>query len=98
MSYALPRVLPSSSRRILMKQCFACASVLLLAIGCSNSDPKSNPGPPGSSGGSAGSPAAQGGGGSSNVAGGGASGGSAPVAGSNNGGSGGSVISVGGAG
>ena len=81
-----------------MKQCFACASVLLLAIGCSNSDPKSNPGPPGSSGGSAGSPAAQGGGGSSNVAGGGASGGSAPVAGSNNGGSGGSVISVGGAG
>ena len=75
-----------------MKQCFACASVLLLAMGCSNSDPNPATGAHGGAGGAAGSPAAQAGAGSSNIGGGGAaSAGASPVAGASNGGSGGLV-------
>lgn len=81
-----------------MKQCFACASVLLLAVGCSNSDPNPATGTHGGAGGAAGAPAAQAGGGSSNIAGGGAASAGAPAAGASNGGSGGLVGGAGSAG
>jgi gluconolactonase len=72
-----------------MKRCFACASVLLLAIGCgTNSDPNPSTGNKGGASGIAGSAAAQAGGGSANqggsgpaAGGSGNSGGSAPVGG-----------------
>lgn len=69
-----------------MKRCFACASVLLLAIGCGSSDPNPGSGNKGGANGSAGSPAAQAGGGSANV------GGSGPAAGGAGSGAGGSPV------
>jgi gluconolactonase len=80
-----------------MKQCFACASVLLLALGCSsNVPPAADP----SGGGAAGAPAAHGGGGSSNAAGGGttSSGGTAAGGTPNIGGGGGGLVTSGGSG
>ena len=81
-----------------MKQCFACASVLLLALGCSSTPPP--PVAPPGGGGAAGSPAAHGGGGSSNVPAGGttSSGGTAPTGGTSNIGGGGGPVASGGSG
>jgi len=82
-----------------MKQCFVCASVLVLALGCSSSPPP--PVTPAGAGGAAGSPAAHGGGGSSSVPAGGttSSGGTATTGGTPNvGGGGGGLVASGGSG
>src|SRR5450432_1928517 len=81
-----------------MKQFFACASVLLLAIGCSNSDPNSGSVGHGGASGVAGSPTSQAGGGGANAGGAGAASAGATSAGASNGGSGGLMSSAGSAG
>ena len=78
-----------------MKQFFACASVLLLAIGCSNSDPNSGSVGHGGASGVAGSPTSQAGGGSANAGGAGVASAGAASAGASNGGSGGLMSSAG---